>query len=56
MDHLTDHLPNLTETIAGLAAGFAAVQTWFKEQTVYVKIAVLVGAFVVVAGVLSLIT
>jgi hypothetical protein len=55
MEHLTDHFPGLTDAVAGLLAGIAAVQTWFRDQSMYIKIAVVAGAFLVVVGVLSLI-
>lgn len=56
MEYLTDHFPGLTDALAGLLAGIAAVQTWFRDQSTYVKIAVVAGAFLVVVGVLSLIS
>lgn len=54
MEHLTDHFPGLTDAIAGLLAGIAAVQTWFRDQSIYVKTAVVASAFLAVIGVLSL--
>ena len=54
MEHLTNHLPGLTDAVAGLLAGIAAVQTWFRDQSTYVKIAVVACSFLVVVGVLSL--
>lgn len=56
MEHLTSHFPGLTDALAGLLAGIAAVQTWFRDQSTYVKLAVVASAFLVVVGVLSLVS
>jgi hypothetical protein len=55
MEHLTSHFPGLTDALAGLLAGIAAVQTWFRDQSTYVKIAVVASSFLIVVGLLSLI-
>ena len=55
MEHLTSHFPGLADALAGLMAGIAAVQVWFRDQSTYVKVAVIASSFLIVVGMLSLV-
>ena len=55
MEHLTNHFPGLGDALAGLLAGIAAVQTWFRDQSTYVKMAAIACSFLIVVGLLSLV-